>query len=382
MNRLRDPRWVLILTFLAIIAGVPVIQAVREAVEEDSLRVVDAFPGSISAAGLRTYEHTLESANWAAKLTRPWFQFAQWTALRDGGGKAVLGRDGWYFYKPGLLDLLAKPQTAGSADNATDDPVAAIVHFRDQLAARGIRLLVMPVPNKESVYPDRLASRASNLKSVVAPRTESLRRRLRDAGVESVDLFTTFREARLRSDADDAPTLYLQQDTHWSPRGVRLAAETAAHRLRALGWIRQGSLEYSERPAPVQRLGDIVRMLQVPGIERRVTPERVDGMQVVHRDTGEWFRETADAEVLLLGDSFLRIYQQDAPGSAGFAAHLARELGQPVQFLVNDGGGSTLVRQELAARPGYLAGKKVVVWEFVERDLGLGREGWKRVSLP
>ena len=49
--------------------------------------------------------------------------------------------------------------------------------------------------------------------------------------------------------------------------------------------------------------------------------------------------------------------------------------------LVNDGGGSTLVRQELSNRPVFLKNKKVVIWEFVERDIGLGIEGWKRVPL-
>ena len=50
--------------------------------------------------------------------------------------------------------------------------------------------------------------------------------------------------------------------------------------------------------------------------------------------------------------------------------------------LVNDGGGSTLVRQELRGRPAFLKHKQVVLWEFVERDIGLGLEGWKLVPLP
>jgi hypothetical protein len=53
------------------------------------------------------------------------------------------------------------------------------------------------------------------------------------------------------------------------------------------------------------------------------------------------------AGILVLGDSFLRIFQQDEPGAAGFVAHLARQLQQPVTALINDGGASTLVRQQL-----------------------------------
>src|SRR5206468_8902668 len=115
---------------------------------------------------------------------------------------------------------------------------------------------------------------------------------------------------------------------------------------------------------------------------RRVNPEPVPCVQVVRRETGEHYKDTPDAEILVLGDSFTRIYQQDQPGAAGFIAHLAKELKQPVMSLVNDGGGSTLVRQELHGRPAFLKNKKVVLWEFVERDIGLGLEGWKLVPLP
>jgi hypothetical protein len=97
---------------------------------------------------------------------------------------------------------------------------------------------------------------------------------------------------------------------------------------------------------------------------------------------GQPYRDDARSPVLVIGDSFLRIYQTDEPKSAGFIAHLARTLKQPVASVVNDGGASTLVRQELVRRPQLLLGKKVVIWEFVERDIRFGTEGWKKIPLP
>ncbi len=61
-------------------------------------------------------------------------------------------------------------------------------------------------------------------------------------------------------------------------------------------------------------------------------------LQVVQSDDGTPYRDRPESEVLILGDSFLRIYEQDEPGAAGFIAHLARELGQPLTSIVNDGG--------------------------------------------
>jgi hypothetical protein len=176
--------------------------------------------------------------------------------------------------------------------------------------------------------------------------------------------------------------LYLAQDSHWSPAGVALAAQAVAGRLVEKGWVRSGRTEYREKLAPVERLGDVLRMLQSAQIERVSVPEKVPCVQVLGDDAGQFYQDQVDAEVLVLGDSFLRIYQQDEPGSAGFIAHLAKELKQPLASLVNDGGASTLVRQELHRRSGLLKNKRVVVWEFVERDIRLGTEGWQQVPLP
>jgi hypothetical protein len=140
-------------------------------------------------------------------------------------------------------------------------------------------------------------------------------------------------------------------------------------------------VRYGARPAPVRRVGDVVRMLQAPPIERLAGPETIPCEQVFLGDTGEPYKDAPDAQVLVLGDSFLRIYEQDEPGSAGLAAHLARLLGQPVTSLISDGGGATLVRQELHRRPGLLAKKRVVLWEFVERDIRFAAEGWQVIPV-
>ena len=123
-------------------------------------------------------------------------------------------------------------------------------------------------------------------------------------------------------------------------------------------------------------------MLRLPQLERIAQPEDLACVQVVDTTTGSLYRDAPDAQVLVLGDSFLRIYQQDEPRAAGFVAHLARELKQPLASIVNDGGASTLVRQELCRRSGLLANKKLVIWEFVERDIRYGTEGWQVIPLP
>src|SRR5262249_37011986 len=130
-----------------------------------------------------------------------------------------------------------------------------------------------------------------------------------------------------------------------------------------------------------RRHGDLVEMLRAPGIERSIEPEALACRQVVRSDDGTPYRDEPGSPVLILGDSFLRIFERDEPGAAGFIAHLARELGRPLAAIVNDGGGSTLVRRELARRPAILTNKRLVIWEFAERDIRHGTDGWMVVPL-
>jgi hypothetical protein len=207
-----------------------------------------------------------------------------------------------------------------------------------------------------------------------------LLRGLKDAGIEVVDLFDIFAKAKTNNAGSGA--LYLVQDSHWSPAGIEIASDAAANRLFERGWIKPRSKTYRAASRAVQRVGDVLRMLQIPSLETRVKPEKIVCSQVLQTSEGKVYADSKDSEVLVLGDSFLRIFEQDEPGAAGFIAHLAHKLQQPVTSLISDGGASTLVRQELFRRPALLKGKKVVLWEFVERDIRFGTEGWQRVPLP
>ncbi|MHB1558186.1 MAG: alginate O-acetyltransferase AlgX-related protein [Isosphaeraceae bacterium] len=366
-------------TFLAMIVAPGLIQAVFEIRQGERPGALDVFRRPPTARNLHAYEQGLEKTSLVAKQLRPGVQYLQWRFLADAGEKAVVGRHGWLFYRPSVRYLVESQAVASEGEFA--DPLPAIRSFRDQLRARRIRLLVVPVPNKESIYPGMLARRAEGAGVLVCEQTRRLLDRLEQSDIEHVDLFEVFRRARQQESGRDPGRLYLAQDSHWSPEGVRLAAVAVARRVLDGGIIHRGDRAYAERPVTVQRHGDLVQMLRVPQIEHALDPENATCLQVVESDDGTPYRDATESEVLILGDSFLRIYEQDEPGSAGFIAHVARELGQPLASIVNDGGASTLVRQALARRPSLLRNTKLVIWEFAEREIRFGTEGWKIVPL-
>jgi len=346
--------------------------------------------------------------------------------LRETGAQGVLGRDQWLFYRPDLRYLVDRPAATDGASKGTslsDDATPrgsverAILRFRDQLQERGIALVVVPVPGKPSVYPDQVTGRAVGRPPQVQSPTLELLRTLRRNGVSTVDLFSVFGTAR--SDAAlpgiHGP-LYLAHDTHWTPLGAQLAAASVAARLREMNLAPSQAKEFHAERVPVTRWGDVLDMMQIPGLREAFPSQTVECLRVLDPALGPLVPTASDrpgtyrypgqqASVLVLGDSFCRIYQypepqslgelpaaagrmEDSgtkrllPGSAGFISHLALALRSPVDAIVSDGGASTDVRRKLSTDPEILEGKKVVVWEFVERDIALGSQGWEDVPLP
>ena len=367
-------------SFLVIIAAVPMSQVVLELSRGERPQAIDVFFRTPTEEHLRAYESDLEESSWVAQAVRPLARRFHFLALRDPGSKVLMGRDGWLFYKPRVDYLVQSSRDDPSLDTGPVAAVRTIIRFRDQLASRGIQLLVVPVPCKASVYPDKLTRRADDL--LLRSRTLGVIAALRAAGVETVDLFEVFQKSRKAGESEALKSLYLARDTHWSPDGVRRAAEVIAGRIFQLGWLESGSVPYRRQAALIERNGDLVDMMQLPSGQQFFTSEKIRCEQVVLASHSAAYQDDPNSPVLFLGDSFSRIYQTDRPGSAGLIAHLADRLKRPLASIVNDGGASTFVRQQLNRRAELLDGKKLVIWEFVESDIRFGAEGWKEVPLP
>ena len=372
-------RNILVLLFLASIFMPGIYQAILEIDAGSAPQALDLFRETPGEMHLRRFEKSLESRSAPAIKVRPWMQYFQFLFLRNAGDKAVAGIDDWMFYKPGVTYLVESLPPSPSGNHGLDSALHAIISFREQLARRGIGLVVMPVPEKASIYPDMLAPtiRAGDLP--LATHTMEFLERLKNSGVEAIDLFQAFAETR--NSKASHHTLYLPQDTHWSPEGMRVAAAKTAEYLMGNGMAKKGSVQFGTKAVVLRRAGDVLRMMGVPQLEERLPKDEIECTQVLNAEDGTPYRDDAQSEILVLGDSFLRIYERDEPGSAGFIAHLARELSQPLASIVSDGGASTLVRQELSRKPELLINKKLVVWEFVERDIRFGTEGWQDVRI-
>jgi len=301
-----------------------------------------------------------------------------WLAERLGRGEPVVaGRDGWLFL-PGDLRALAVPELAalspGTGGEA--DPIPAIADFAAQVRRAGAELLLVPVPPKPLVYPEALLPAglegdAANLGAPLADLHAELERR----GVPVLDLLPALRAAK----DEGGDPLYCRTDTHWSPRGIAVAAAAIAERVGRPAWLAsvpRREVRTTHRPLAIE--GDLRRLLPEP----RPEPERLELISFAGPD-GEPLAPWRESPVLLLGDSHALVFHAGAELHArggGLADHLAGVWGFPVDLVAVRGAGGTPARVNLLRRGDGLAGKRLVVWVFAARELAAG-EGWKLVPV-
>ncbi len=396
----------LIILFLVTIASVPLIQIAANIHAGHRLPTAELL-GTLPAArqfrgirslhdvwnllpraeALKSAEKAMENDSVVSQWLLPSVQSVLVGRLRAGNEQVYLGRDGWLFYRPDV-DYLTEPgflkptrlKQRRHAARVQPDPVSAMVQFRDQLAARGIDLVLVPVPSKAALEGDKLSARVSPTAVLENRSLGEFRKRMAAAGVRVFD--STAALAQRKTENPAAP-LFLRTDTHWRPETMQFVAQRLADFLAlpaptAGGVTRPSSKEITAR-------GDVARMLKLPETQQVYTPETVTIEQITSGD-GFW-RPSQDADVLLLGDSFTNIFSLEALGwgeAAGFAEHLSVALGgRPLDCILRNSDGAFATREmlanQLARGRDRLAGKKLVLWEFAAREFAFGN--WKLLGL-
>ena len=281
--------------------------------------------------------------------------------------KALIGRDGFLFYRASLRQMTAGDFQAQQGDK---NPFAALVEFKEMLAAKGVDFLFVPVPTKSAVFPEKVVPVGTELVGkMVNPYERKLLLELTEAGVEVLDLTSVLLAARSESN-DAAVPLYLAQDTHWTDRGLQLAAHAIAERVRRYPWFANTAatpIAYENQPAPFTHRGDLPGRL-ADADQRRYGPVELQGTQILRPD-GELYDDDPDSPITVLGDSFTGVYQRTFCRNAGLSAHLARELGVPVDLVMSYGGGPTVRKKLLRRGREALGTKRIVIWVMAARDL-------------
>jgi alginate O-acetyltransferase complex protein AlgJ len=407
----------LIAIFLLVITGVPAVQIVCDLCAKAGTRrpyctrVFSILPGTSELGALRNFdslvklntrmlkdinefEDELEDGSLLQKTLIPPTQAVLTGWLRAGNEKAYCGRDRWLFFRPGVDYVTARgfleprvlAERARSGNEWTPppqpDPLKAILHFRDQLAARGIKLLIVPVPVKPSIHPEKFSSRFSGEQALQNPSFEEFKKRLADAGIKVFDPAPALMKLKQKRKSP----VYLESDTHWTPGGMQGVATTLAAFIRkSCGFSGDGGARYTRDNVEVSNLGDIAGMLKLPAGQSFYAKQTVTVQEVLDGEGKPW-ESTEKSEILLLGDSFSNIYSLEGMNwgrSAGLVEQLSFELKRPLDRIVINDNGAHASRGALARELGRgidrLHGKWLVIWEFAARELSVG--DWKLIDL-
>jgi hypothetical protein len=383
--------------FLLVIAAPPLIQIVLDKLNDEETVLLDLFRRAPTRENLKQLEDDLDNTSHFRTWVQPRLQEKLTRLGRAGNKKAVIGQgrgdERWLYYQPGIAylsgpsfldaDTIASRTRAARMEAGAEvhpDPRPAILAFARALAARGIKLVLFPVPDKAMLQPAELHGRWPE-KAAAPPRHPDFARFVGEMTAAGVAVF----DATPASLAPADPARFLVQDTHWTPAFMREAAVALAAFVKADAKLPAvADPGYTTASAEVERVGDIVDMLKLPDEQNLFAPTKITITKVLNKD-GTDFEPSASADVLLLGDSFTNIFTQSAMGwgaSAGLGPQLAHALGRPIDVISQNDAGAFATRQllarELGAGEDRLKGKKVVIWEFAVRELGVG--DWKPIE--
>lgn len=258
-------------------------------------------------------------------------------------------------------------------DEFWKSPVPAansMLSFQKQLAEKGVQILVVPVPAKAAIYPEKLMAGTSDVRPL-AP----FLAQLTEAGLKTVDLDAAFRTAKPQS----KDPLYCATDAHWSPAGIAMAADAITSAIRsdpALAPLLKGKGP-ADTTGQLKIKGDLTAAASL-----KTTPAESLPLTWPLGTAGKGSKADPAAPILLLGDSHTMVFTDGEDlgmhcEGAGLREHLEARFGVSLAQISNQNSGGDgarrLLRQRELSNPDYWKDRKLVIWVFSEREFTAGK---------
>jgi hypothetical protein len=254
--------------------------------------------------------------------------------------------------------------------------IAMLRSMREQLAARGIDLILMPFPLKEHLNVTRFVEDMP-ADGIVDPYREYLHLRLLQEGLEVIDL----RPALTAGLDDYEHVFYDGDDNHPAEGALRIAARLAAERLARY------ELPPSRRTFELEGVRFAVPAEFDAFPEHAHAPLAYAATRVLDENGEPLPRSDRRSPLLLIGDSFLTTPRIYGVASAGLSAHITRHTGVVPRELSVGAGSPQMLVHLAKAGPELLDGVRVCVFAFREgylyrHDPDERADRWEVVELP
>jgi alginate O-acetyltransferase complex protein AlgJ len=274
-------------------------------------------------------------------------------ALMGEGRKGVLtGEDGWLF----------TAEEARVMEDTLTAEVARIVVIRDQLAAAGVTLVMVPVPAKSDIHAE--TADFPGVSAEMAARYDAFQIELAKAGIVSVET-----RAPLLNAKSEGPAFFAT-DTHWTIAGADAVAKAVADTLTAKGLSAEPAV-FTVQPETAQDFtGDLVSFVTSDELAPVVglAPETVTPFVAIAETTeisaGDLFGGAISGGIALVGTSY------SANPRWSFAEALKVAIGADVvNFAAEGQGPARPMLAWLKSADFRNAPPSVILWEFPVRYL-------------
>ncbi|MBX9468686.1 MAG: alginate O-acetyltransferase [Rhizobium sp.] len=288
------------------------------------------------------------------------FGNARYALLGAGRKGVIVGDDGWFF-------TAEEFKTVPAAE--IEDAVGRIAEVKRELEARGIQLIVAPLPAKSDVYSEEVPSvvRGTAMAETYGSFIAALKRQ--------AILIADTRPALLA--AKPFGEVFLKSDTHWSPAGAKATAEAVQTGLQMAGITLASEEVTAQWQTPVSLWGDLTKFVTSPDYAPGVGLKEENIL--IYRTTvnaaaagADIFGDDTAVPIMLVGTSY------SANENWSFADFLRQSLRSDVVNVAKEGLGPGVPMMDLLAGAALdEMTPTVVVWEFPIRYLGT-KTLWER----
>ncbi|MBK5510421.1 MULTISPECIES: alginate O-acetyltransferase [unclassified Pseudomonas] len=290
-----------------------------------------------------------------------------WAALdfklfNEGRPGVVLGRDQWLYSDEEFNPIV-------NEELNLQGNYALVEGVRQTLRAKGIKLVMAIVPAKVRLYPEHLGE--VKPASIHANLYQDFHARVAADKILAPDLLGPFQQAK-----QSGQQVFLRTDTHWTPEGAQIAAETLAKTISAKTPLSGEPQKFVTTPAEkVTHKGDLRLFLPLDPLFENLMPatEPLQKRNTVAADNppagDDALFANNEVPVALIGTSY------SANPNWNFVGALKQALHSDVVNYSEDGHGPILPMLTYLESDAFKnSPPQVLIWEFPERYLPVNNE--------
>lgn len=263
--------------------------------------------------------------------------------LGEGSSSVFVGEEGW-LYQQRELDHLTQSRSEDSMSSRMAPVIA-------QLKAQGITTIILPVPDKLALYPEKVLPAEYKLPIFPSGYVSRLEQ-LRIAGADVFDPTSLLWKNRKKMPA------YFQQDSHWTPEAMKEVAVQLSFHIRKShpGVFKDATPMINATILEREDAGDLASELDP------WDPESLWGTEAVQLVSIQGMEVQREADFLVTGGSLTRVFDdpnlsfgnaEDRWQGAGFLTQLGALLGRSVDYFSDEDTAALISRAQ---------GKKWLLW--------------------